>query len=133
MTISSGYPCNAAFSGVAMTQMKTQRTGAARQAPADVLWTGRSGRRYLLTPVEGTGAALVAERLYALVENNVIRWAGTAASLIEDQASRARFRLLSGNGAQMLALDAPADPLAVMTLVWDLEGSAPHRAGLSAA
>ena len=74
---------------------------------ASVLWTGRSGRRYLM------------ER-----ENNgVIGWAGTAEDLIGDHRAREKFRRLSAGGASMLSLVAPRDPLAVMTLVWDLEGS----------
>lgn len=99
--------------------------------PAALLWTGRSGRRYAMTPVGEPGAAMQPARLYALEEGGVIGWAGTAEDLIVDHHSRERFRALSATGARLLALDAPADPLAVMTLAWDLEGS--RRYGRSAA
>lgn len=114
-----------------MTQFKGSVGLEAREEQA-VLWTGKSGRRYKMTRVEGAGAAMVAARLYALAEGGVIRWAGTAEDLIGDETSRARFRRASANGAQMLSLAAPKDPLAIMTLVWDLEGSR-HRTGRSAA
>src|SRR5690554_4732959 len=93
-------------------------------APAAVVvWTGRSGRRYPLLRESEAGAALAPGRLYALEAEEAIRWAGTAEDLIADSTSRTRFRRLMAAGARLLSLVAPADPLAVMTLVWDLEGS----------
>ncbi|WP_332711647.1 hypothetical protein [Pelagibacterium mangrovi] len=97
-----------------------------------LLWTGRSGRRYRMTLVGEAGAAMAPETLYALEDEGVIGWAGTAEDLIGDHASRARFRRLSALGARLFSLVTPADPLTMMTLVWDLEGSR-HYAGRSAA
>lgn len=91
--------------------------------PAVLLWTGRSGRRYPMTLVGEVGAPMAAERLYALEDNGVIGWVGTAEDLIVDHHSREKFRKLSGLGARLFSLAAPRDPLAMMTLVWDLEGS----------
>ena len=90
---------------------------------ASVLWTGRSGRRYLMERERETGVAMAPSRLYALDDNGVIGWAGTAEDLIGDHQAREKFRRLSAGGAHMLSLAAPNDPLAIMTLVWDLEGS----------
>tara|TARA_R110002020_G_scaffold84139_1_gene208684 strand:- start:29 stop:370 length:342 start_codon:yes stop_codon:yes gene_type:complete len=90
---------------------------------ARVLWTGRSGRRYLMEREREAGVAMAPSRLYALENNGVIGWAGTAEDLIGDHRAREKFRRLSAGGASMLSLVAPRDPLAVMTLVWDLEGS----------
>ncbi|HCO54459.1 MAG TPA: hypothetical protein DIT93_05515 [Pelagibacterium sp.] len=90
---------------------------------ASVLWTGRSGRRYLMEREREAGVAMAPSRLYALENNGVIGWAGTAEDLIGDHRAREKFRRLSAGGASMLSLVAPRDPLAVMTLVWDLEGS----------
>lgn len=106
-----------------MTQSETTRKFANGAEGAAVLWTGRSGRRYMMTHVLGEGIALVPAQFYALAEDGVIRWAGTAEDLIADQASRARFRRSAANGAQMLSLSAPLDELARMTLIWDLEGT----------
>lgn len=92
-------------------------------APAFVVWTGRSGKRYPLLRESEASAALTPGRLYALEAGEAIRWAGTAEDLIADAASRTKFRRLMAAGARLLSLVAPADPLAVMTLVWDLEGS----------
>ncbi|WP_417583664.1 hypothetical protein [Pelagibacterium sp.] len=90
---------------------------------ANVLWTGRSGRRYLMEREREASVSMAPSRLYALEDNGVIGWAGTAEDLIGDHRAREKFRRLSANGARMLSLSAPNDPLAVMTLVWDLEGS----------
>lgn len=97
-----------------------------------ILWTGRSGRRYTMTRVNGDDLSLRPARLYVLAEEGVIRWAGTADDLIADQSSRARFRNAVAEGAQMLSMPAPEDDLARMTLVWDLDGTR-RLAGRSAA
>lgn len=86
------------------------------------MWAGRSGRQYMMTRVDGDRTFMAAARLYALAERGVIRWAGTAQDLIGDYLSRERFRRLNAQGAQMLTMPSPADPLALMTLAWDLEG-----------
>lgn len=99
---------------------------------ATLLWTGRSGRRYQMTEVGEAGATMAPARLYALEEDGVIGWAGTAEDLIGDYISREKFRRLSALGARLFSLAAPADPLAAMTLVWDLVGSRHYR-GRSAA
>lgn len=88
-----------------------------------VLWAGRSGRQYAMTDEPRGHTALATGRLYVLAEKGVARWAGTVRDLVEDQASRARFRKASANGAALFSMPAPADELALMTLVWDIEGT----------
>lgn len=88
-----------------------------------LLWTGRSGRRYQMTLENETGAAMAPAKLYALEDDGVIGWAGTAEDLIGDQNSRQTFRRLSALGARLFSLTTPPDPLAAMTLAWDLVGS----------
>lgn len=100
--------------------------------PLRVLWTGRSGRRYVLTAVALEGFALKEGQLYALAADGTISWAGISDDLIADHASRARFRAALEAGATIMTLPAPGDELARMTLVWDLEGTH-QRASLSAA
>jgi hypothetical protein len=100
--------------------------------PLRVLWTGRSGRRYVLTAVELDGFALHEGQLYALASDGTIRWAGTSEDIIADHASRARFREALDAHSSIMTITAPTDELARMTLVWDLEGT--HaRPNLSAA
>lgn len=106
--------------------------GVGRGEVASLLWTGRSGRRYWMTEVGEAGAAMAPARLYALEEDGVIGWAGTAEDLIGDHISREKFRRLSALGARLFSLAVPADPLAAMTLAWDLVGSR-HCYGRSAA
>lgn len=101
-----------------MAQYDGSREGSGAGA---AVFTGRSGRRYVLEGVAGA-PAMVPARLYALAEGGVIRWAGTAQDLIGDHVSRERFRRAHAGAAQMLSMPAPADPLGVMTLIWDLEG-----------
>lgn len=88
-----------------------------------VLWTGRSGRRYVLTAVEAEGFALREGQLYVLCDHGTIRWAGVSEDLVIDHTSRARFRTALAAGASILTLPAPGNDLARMTLVWDLEGT----------
>ena len=90
---------------------------------AALLWTGRSGRRYQMAPVGEIGSAMETGKLYALDTDGVIGWAGSAEDLIGDPVSRERFRRLSATGARLLSTLAPIDPLAAMTLAWDLTGS----------
>lgn len=94
-----------------------------KDAGGALLWTGRSGRRYLMARVTSDRARMAAAQFYALVEHGVIRWAGTAEDLIADPMSRQRFRKVSAAGAQMLSMAAPDEPIAIMTLTWDLEGT----------
>lgn len=91
--------------------------------PLRVLWTGRSGRRYVLRAVDIEGFALEEGQLYALVSQGTIRWAGISDDIITDHVSRARFRAALGDDTSIMTLPAPADELARMTLVWDLEGT----------
>lgn len=103
--------------------MSDQNDIAGRGPVASIMWIGRSGRRYVLKPVFEQGHVLVEGALYVLVDDNVIVWVGTAQNLIEDQASRARFRRSAGEGAVLFSLPAPDEELACMTLAWDLEGT----------
>ena len=106
-----------------MIRFKDSVEAGIGETTASVLWAGRSGRRYLMEREREAGVAMAPSRLYALEDNGVIGWAGTAEDLIGDHRARKKFRRLSSGGARMLSLAAPSDPLAVMTLVWDLEGS----------
>lgn len=102
---------------------ESRLTPEGRTEPLRVLWTGRSGQRYVLTTVQPEGFALREGQLYVLSNHGTIRWAGISEDLITDHASRARFRAALGEGASILTLPAPGDDLARMTLVWDLEGT----------
>ncbi len=52
-------------------------------------------------------------------------WVGSAHDVINDAASRARFRLALEAADRAFAVDADDDDLSRMTMVWDLEGAEP--------
>jgi hypothetical protein len=103
------------------------------QAPVrQVNWRGRSGRFYALTPERFDSFALTTSGLYLLARGTMPMWVGTAADVINDAPSRARFRLALEAADRAFLVDADADELSRMTIVWDLEGAEPVT-GLSAA
>ena len=59
-------------------------------------------------------------------------WVGTAQDVINDAPSRSRFRLALETADLAFTVKEVAADLALMTLVWDLEGAEPVS-GLSAA
>jgi hypothetical protein len=107
-------------------------SGFAQTASHPVVWAGRSGRRYVMQRIAEGSPTMSATLLYVLAVDGIVRWVGMAQELIVDQASRARFRRASDDGAQMFALAAPKDEIGQMTLAWDLDGTH-HLEGRSAA
>jgi uncharacterized protein YfiM (DUF2279 family) len=97
-----------------------------------VNWRGRSGRFYALTPERFDSFALSTEGLYMLARGTIPMWVGTAHDVIHDAQSRSRFRLALEAADRAFIVDADADELSRMTVVWDLEGAEPVT-GLSAA
>lgn len=84
-------------------------------------WRGRSGQRYSLLEVQDR-SSIRSSHIYALAESGIVRWVGTAESLLADPVSREKFRQQDGARTLMLAMPFAGDELAAMTLVWDLEG-----------
>ena len=97
-----------------------------------VNWRGRSGRFYALAPERLETFALTTSGLYLLARGAVPVWVGSADDVINDAASRARFRLALEAADRAFLVDAQTDELSRMTVVWDLEGAEPVS-GLSAA
>jgi hypothetical protein len=97
-----------------------------------VSWRGKSGRAYPLTLHRLDDFLLRTGTLYVVANGAMVLWVGTDADVINDQQSRARFRLAIDCADRVFSLDAPLDDVEKMTLVWDLEGAEPE-AGLSAA
>ena len=61
-----------------MIRFKDSVEAGIGETTASVLWAGRSGRRYLMEREREAGVAMAPSRLYALEDNGVIGWAGTA-------------------------------------------------------
>lgn len=99
--------------------------------PRGVHWQGKSGRAYALVAERFESFALVPGNLYVVASGSLVLWVGSADDVVNDQQSRARFRLAMDCADRVFRLAAPADEVARMTVIWDLEGAEP--AALSAA
>ncbi|MDP1732710.1 MAG: hypothetical protein Q8L54_16350 [Devosia sp.] len=97
-----------------------------------VNWRGRSGRLYALAPLRLEEFALRNSDLFLIARGSLALWAGSADDVINDTASRARFRLALDCADRVFHVDAGDDEIERMTVVWDLEGAEPV-AGLTAA
>ena len=109
-----------------------ERRSSAYLAARPINWRGRSGRFYALTPERLDAFGLASGDLYLLALGGNVLWVGTAHDVINDAPSRSRFRLALETADRAFTVEADADDLARMTLVWDLEGAEPVS-GLSAA
>lgn len=99
--------------------------------PRGVNWKGKSGRAYALLAEKFENFALNDGNLYVVASGSLVLWVGSAHDVINDQQSRARFRLAMDCADRVFRLASPTDEVARMTVIWDLEGAEP--ATLSAA
>jgi len=95
-------------------------------------WRGRSGRFYALAAARIDAFSLDGAELYLLAADDCVLWVGTAADLIGEPSSRARFRAAMLEADAVFHVAAPQSDVDRMTLIWDLEGAEPVT-GLSAA
>lgn len=98
------------------------RTCIANHNIAPVSWRGGSGRAYDATPESLEAFRFDATSIYILVNRNAPGWVGSARDLIEDQSSRARFKLAMRTASDVLRLSGPSDDVERMVLKFDLEG-----------
>jgi len=84
-------------------------------------WQGGSGRVYPALAENRDSFLFDDESLYVLVEAGVAGWIGTARDLIEDEASRARFRRVVHRASAVLRLECPDDDVERMCLVYDID------------
>jgi hypothetical protein len=113
-----------------VTNMTSRFSIAGRPA----IWRGRSGRIYGLIAERLETFTLAPDALYMIARGPVPMWAGSAADVIDDQQSRARFRLaLAAADRVFRVAEADPDPTARATMIWDLEGAEPDAALSSAA
>lgn len=97
-----------------------------------VNWRGRSGRFYALSPERLEDFLLRDNELYLIARGNLVLWAGSSVDVINDAASRSRFRLALAAADRAFHVESSEDDVERMTMVWDLEGATPVN-GLSAA
>jgi hypothetical protein len=97
-----------------------------------VNWRGRSGKFYALSPERLDDFMLLGNELYLIARGTLVLWAGSSEDIIADPQSRARFRLALAAADRVFHVEASADDIERMTVVWDLEGATPVS-GLNAA
>ncbi len=84
-------------------------------------WLGGSGRAYDAVPESLEAFRFDDSSIYILVNRNAPGWVGSARDLIEDQVSRARFKLAMQSASNVLRLQGPSDDVERMVLKFDLE------------
>ena len=93
---------------------------------------GRTGRYDALAPERLDDFSFLGDELYLIALGPMVLWVGAAADLVSDPVSRARFRLAMDCADRVFQVDARADEVERMTIVWDLEAAEPSM-GLNAA
>lgn len=102
-----------------MTQVDCNPTQKSPKRPVN--WRGQSGRYYALIEEQLESFGLLGDDLYLIAEGIHARWIGTATDIIEDQASRARFRIAINKASSVLRLTPPQDHIERMKMVCDIE------------
>lgn len=90
-----------------------------------VNWRGRSGRFYALVAERVERFTFAGDAVYLLALGPMPLWAGSAGDVVADPVSRARLRLALDCADRVFCVPTTADPVARMTLAWDLEGAEP--------
>lgn len=92
-----------------------------------VPWTGRSGRRYWLTPASPADVQVTDDTICLLAVmadgGESALWTGTAETLISDPASRNLFRAVLPRASAAYVMKAPEDEIDRLTVLWDLDTS----------
>ncbi len=85
-------------------------------------WKGYSGRNYQLDLERLSDFVLVGEDIYIIAHGGRSCWVGTANDLVNNGASRARFREALKIGDLVLRLKDDSDEITKMNIAWDIEG-----------
>ncbi|HTJ56747.1 MAG TPA: hypothetical protein VL418_04175 [Devosiaceae bacterium] len=88
-------------------------------------WRGRSGRFYALDTVALDRFVLNDSGMYLLAAGGLVLWVGTADEVVNDAATRTRFRAALDEAEIAFRIAAPEHEIERMTLAWDLEGAEP--------
>lgn len=102
-----------------MTQFDAKKADAT--LGRTINWRGQSGRNYPLVEQELESFGLQDNGLYLIAKGLDALWIGTATDIIEDQASRARFRDALKRASSVLRLTPPEDDIERMKMVCDIE------------
>ena len=89
-------------------------------SPAPAVWQGGTGKSYPVREIGLDDFVLSDTSLYILVSNNRAIWIGRACDLIEDAASRSRFRQALKLASSAYKISCPAHEYIRLNLVSDL-------------
>ncbi len=105
--------------------------GPITAATGTVVWTGRSGTSYRLTPVAPANLHVTEDAIFLITaltaDGELVVWSGTAQSLIGDPSSRALFRAAMPRAHCAYRMPSPLDVTERETMLWDLESTLAPR------
>ena len=107
-------------------------SGVSFGATRTLVWRGRSGRSYALTPLPLARFTLEPGGLFLVAKGGHALWVGSAEDVIADQASRSRFRLALGCADRAFRIETGTADDERLTTVWDLEGAGPEPGAAAA-
>ena len=87
----------------------------------NTMWRGRSGRSYMLSQENLDRFHLEGSTLYILAFEGTALWVGSAHDVIEDCASRDRFKMAIRKCSEVYRNDTLLDESARQQMTWDLE------------
>lgn len=95
-------------------------------------WQGLSGRVFSLESENLSDFVLMGGDLYLIARGHSVLWVGCGADLVNDPASRVRFRKALTRADGVFRLPRPELDDARLSLIADLEGAVPARLDLAA-
>ncbi|MCB9992308.1 MAG: hypothetical protein H6873_01490 [Hyphomicrobiaceae bacterium] len=109
-----------------------QRTMSRREQALEGQWKAASGKLFATRMEMVDQFDLRDSRIYILSEAGHALWAGTVTDLIDDHASRNRFRAALRQATAVHSVPSPQDATERMCMIYDLEAGEELRT-LSAA
>jgi hypothetical protein len=113
--------CTGQYGMVAMMHSLAAESGRNSWNARTIDWRGRSGRFYTLEVESISGFSMSDYTLYLLLDAAGTAWTGSLADIMNDTASRARFRAALSRATAIYSLPVE-DALEALTVAWDLEG-----------
>jgi hypothetical protein len=89
--------------------------------PTTVYWRGQSGRHYSLSLEQYDDFYLEESMLYMLTSGDVPLWVGSALDLIEDPASRLKFKKAMKSCSNVYRCQMQDAAIPSQHTIWDLE------------
>ncbi|MBU1174768.1 MAG: hypothetical protein KKH72_05140 [Alphaproteobacteria bacterium] len=95
-------------------------------------WIGHTGRHYRLLPESRTGFQLSERAVHVLIAGSEALWCGSAADIVADPQSRARFRAAMTGEVAVYRIEPPPDEDRRAMVGWDIMRGHPAESLLRA-